>query len=544
MNNNIGFTSTKCILLFAFLITIVCGQKYRQELQAEGIVPLRPDQTTCDQAFKKNPSHTLCWKDDTASLLTGTSGDHDQWCTKQIRKFHSSQNAVGKYKMSDCNKLKIDADHVNNRYKFMQKLYMEEAGVLKDQKGKNWVEKQLDTAHSFLLWGSRKVVQGMTFGKVKRPDLPPPEVVWDARDSVTNLCHAAKKKKCADGNIKALQSVMKKFERALDKVNNAKKEIKKLYDGYDSSTSFTINTLKVTKFAGYVAAVSLAGPLIAKAGAAGATTALGSKGSIVLAGAGVNTVVTGSHAAATEYGKVQAGLQDDISWTKVVKEAGVAGVLHAGAGAVWLTKGGKFVTDKITKKLVSRLTSGKLLKMIKKVPQSNKLLKKAVESLGNHAAKLKNVDEEKIAALVFKSLITANKVVIKSVIKGYDYFKNKPEKCKTKNCFVKYVEKDLEKHILTAKGEGVEKLRAELTKIINKQYKKLEVREIKEEEHGNLRDNNKNAMKKKSPWSAKQVKKCTNKGGMCLNKKIDKCNDGTFKSNLCPGDWRWKCCIP
>ena len=100
MNNNIGFTSTKCILLFAFLITIVCGQKYRQELQAEGIVPLRPDQTTCDQAFKKNPSHTLCWKDDTASLLTGTSGDHDQWCTKQIRKFHSSQNAVGKYKMS------------------------------------------------------------------------------------------------------------------------------------------------------------------------------------------------------------------------------------------------------------------------------------------------------------------------------------------------------------------------------------------------------------------------------------------------------------
>ena len=109
---------------------------------------------------------------------------------------------------------------------------------------------------------------------------------------------------------------------------------------------------------------------------------------------------------------------------------------------------------------------------------------------------------------------------------------------------MKYVEKDLEKHILTAKGEGVEKLRAELTKIINKQYKKLEVREIKEEEHGNLRDNNKNAMKKKSPWSAKQVKKCTNKGGMCLNKKIDKCNDGTFKSNLCPGDWRWKCCIP
>ena len=66
--------------------------------------------------------------------------------------------------------------------------------------------------------------------------------------------------------------------------------------------------------------------------------------------------------------------------------------------------------------------------MIKKVPQSNKLLKKAVESLGNHAAKLKNVDEEKIAALVFKSLITANKVVIKSVIKGYDYFKNKPMK--------------------------------------------------------------------------------------------------------------------
>ena len=37
-------------------------------------------------------------------------------------------------------------------------------------------------------------------------------------------------------------------------------------------------------------------------------------------------------------------------------------------------------------------------------------------------------------------------------------------------------------------------------------------------------------MKKKSPWSAKQVKKCINKGGMCLNKKIDKCNDGTFKS--------------
>ena len=30
-------------------------------------------------------------------------------------------------------------------------------------------------------------------------------------------------------------------------------------------------------------------------------------------------------------------------------------------------------------------------------------------------AKLKNVDEEKIAALVFKSLITANKVVIKKV---------------------------------------------------------------------------------------------------------------------------------
>ena len=47
---------------------------------------------------------------------------------------------------------------------------------------------------------------------------------------------------------------------------------------------------------------------------------------------------------------------------------------------------------------------------------------------------------------------------------------------------------------------------------------------------------------KKSPWSAAQVKKCTRRGGTCLNKNVDDCA-GKFVSNLCPGSVAWKCCV-
>ena len=158
----------------------------------------------------------------------------------------------------------------------MHKLYMEEAGVDKDPK--SWK----DTANSFLLWSFRKVMQGVTLGKIKKPEIPPTSIVTDARVAAMALCRAAKRSVCKNGNNAALIQTMKKFETALSAVDHATNEVKKWYAAYDQSTSFTITALKATKFAGYCAAVIAAGPLVTKASAAGATTFLGAKGAYLL----------------------------------------------------------------------------------------------------------------------------------------------------------------------------------------------------------------------------------------------------------------------
>ena len=109
---------------------------------------------SCERAFKHaDPSHTLCWRNEHSKLVTGTVAKHDQWCTKQIRKFDSNRNVEGKYKMSDCQQLTIHSETAERKYDFMHKLYMEEAGVDKDPN--SWK----DTANSFLLWSFRKVMQ-------------------------------------------------------------------------------------------------------------------------------------------------------------------------------------------------------------------------------------------------------------------------------------------------------------------------------------------------------------------------------------------------
>ena len=89
----------------------VRGQKYRDELQRDGVQPAKITLHSCERAFKHaDPSHTLCWRNEHSKLITGTVAKHDQWCTKQIRKFDSNRNVEGKYKMSDCQKLTIHSE--------------------------------------------------------------------------------------------------------------------------------------------------------------------------------------------------------------------------------------------------------------------------------------------------------------------------------------------------------------------------------------------------------------------------------------------------
>ena len=244
------------VVAFCMMVSLdtVAGQKYREEVQREGFRPKKITLQKCNDAFKQaDSSHTLCWRNDHSKLVTGTVDDHNEWCTKQIRKFDSTKDVAGEYKMSDCKMLTLRAEAADERYNFLHGLYMEEAGVKNDPKG--W----LDTANSFLLWGTRKVVQGVTLGNIKKPEIPPGSVFSNARVAAMTFCKAAKRSVCTNGDNSALVRTIERFETALEKVEHATNVVTKWYAEYDHSTSFTVKALKVTKFAGYCAAVAAAG---------------------------------------------------------------------------------------------------------------------------------------------------------------------------------------------------------------------------------------------------------------------------------------------
>eukprot|EP00944_MAST-04C_sp_MAST-4C-sp1_P015803 g15803.t1 len=538
----------------AVAVGSVRGQKYRDEVQRDGVRPKKITLESCERAFKHaDPSHTLCWRNEHSKLVTGTVAKHDQWCTKQIRKFDSNRNVEGKYKMSDCQKLTMHAETAERKYDFMHKLYMQEAGVDKDPN--SWK----NTANSFLLWSFRKVMQGVTLGKIKKPEIPPTSIVIDARVAAMALCKAAKRSVCKNGKNTALIQTMEKFETALSAVDHATNEVKKWYAAYDQSTSFTITALKATKFAGYCAAVVAAGPLVTKASAAGATTFLGAKGASVAAGAGVATAVTATHEVADQVGRIQVGLQNDFAWRKVVEEAAKAGTIHAVAGGIWLTKGGKAVVRKIADKFVARVANSKALKSIAKLADDGKFaylkqnfkylgFKKALEKVGTSAEAFSKKTRTELVNIVFSKLTGLSKAVIKGVISGYQHFQKKPEACKHKDCFTNHVVKDLEKRIAKGEDEDFEELREQLTEVLEREYERrggeehLDSSEVSSSQ-SSLKDNGDSRRDaKKSPWSAAQVKKCTRRGGTCLNKNVDDCA-GKFVSNLCPGSVAWKCCV-
>ena len=364
---------------------------------------------------------------------------------------------------------------------------------------------------------------------------------------------------CKNGNNAALIQTMEKFETALSAVDHATNEVKKWYAAYDQSTSFTITALKATKFAGYCVAVIAAGPLVTKASAAGATTFLGAKGAYVAAGAGVATAVTASHEVADQVGRIQVGLQNDVAWRKVVKEAAKAGTIHAVAGGIWLTKGGKAVVRKISDKFVARVANSKALKSITKLANDGKFaylkqnfkylgFKKALEKVGTSAEAFSKKTRTELVDIVFSKLIGLSKAVIKGVISGYQHFQEKPEACKRKDCFTNHVVKDLEKRIAKGEDEDFKELREQLTEVLEREYERRGGEEqIDSSEasssQSSLKDNGVSRRGvKKSPWSAAQVKKCTRRGGTCLNKNVDDCA-GKFVSNLCPGSVAWKCCV-
>ena len=118
--------------------------------------------------------------------------------------------------------------------------------------------------------------------------------------------------------------------------------------------------------------------------------------------------------------------------------------------------------------------------------------------------------------------------------------------CQKKDCFTKYVVKDLEKQIAVGKDEEFATLREQLTEILDSEIH----RRSSDGSYGNelssqssLKDNKgSSGGLKKSPWSATQVERCTRNGGKCINQKIDSCV-GEIVNNLCPGDYRWKCCV-
>ena len=124
----------------------------------------------------------------------------------------------------------------------------------------------------------------------------------------------------------------------------------------------------------------------------------------------------------------------------------------------------------------------------------------------------------------------------------FDSFSN----LKSKDCFTKYVVKDLEKRIAEGKDEEFEALREQMTELLNAEFHRRSSDGsdgMEKSSHSSLKDNKDSiGGLKKSPWSATQVKQCTRNGGRCINKKVDSCA-GNIENNLCPGDYRWKCCI-
>lgn len=537
------------VLLLFFFGSLLAATRAQSVREQAGLSPAEVSTEQCREALLRNPDHQLCWVGHGKEAMTGTSEDHDEWCTAKIRQFNSEIDEDGKYKQTDCVTLKSKCDYNDDYYNHMNDIYRDEAGAKK--KDPSWS----DQAHSLLLWGTRKVVQAVTFGNVKRPPVPSFDPWMDARVATLKFCKSARRKECTDGNNDALQETMKEFETAYTKIGLASQALKKWLAEYDSTTSHTITGLKVTKFAGYCAALVAAGPIVAKASVMGSSSFLGAAGSKVVAGAAVSSLTAGSLELATQYGEVKAGEKVHIEWSDVVKVAAKEGAIHLAAGGVFLTKGGKYFVDRLANKLVERLANGALLRHASKIqkPLANiPFIKWIAPKITEHATKMSLKTKKEITDLVFDQLLRRTKNVMKLISATYKVLRDEFDgDAPPPGTFEVRLAEAVEYAIFQGEDDFTE-FGDSLGPIIlnqrgdnagsNDADENLQNAIQKEQELEKQEDDEDATPPIKSPWSSEQVKKCTQKKGTCIDKTEQKC-DGKLLSNKCPGNWKWKCCV-